>query len=272
MRIVRIVCDGGGSRRRARPFELGSENQHGDPAVQETKGGQKVKRALSVLLVLACTLLVSACGVLRFPGGIFDSSDQKADARMAQIAEAINNHDAATLKATFSRYALEGATDIDGGLDYLLSFFPNGGVTWQNKGVDMSGHNDHGTKSTVLLAVYKVSSGGEDFWFFFADFTVNDLVNPDNVGIYGMGATPWTEDPHVGASEQFFNWAGAIDLETKVADGHPGVFVPRDDYVSLGDVADTRMTQIAAAVNSHDSAALKALFSPQALSTASDFD
>jgi hypothetical protein len=231
-----------------------------------------MRRALSVLVLLVCTLLVSACGVLRFPGGIFDSSDQKADARMAQIVEAINKHDAATLKAMFSPYALQGATDIDGGLDYLLSFFPHGLDTWTNSGVNTSGRNDSGARSTVLFANYDVTADGKEYWLYFSDFTVNDLVNPENVGIYGLGVVPASDPPYTSAGQQFADWASAMRLETNLAAGYPGVFVPVDDYVSSRDLVDARMGQIADAVNSHDGAALKALFSPRALSTAIDFD
>ena len=44
-----------------------------------------------------------------------------------------------------------------------------------------------------MRAFYKVSADGKDFWFYFADFTVNEVIDPENVGLFALGVTPWTE-------------------------------------------------------------------------------
>jgi hypothetical protein len=80
-----------------------------------------------VLGALASALGLAACSLLPSgPSVIHDDVLQRCDARMEQIAEALNNRDAAALKAMFSAQALEQATDIDDRLEYLLSFFPPG--------------------------------------------------------------------------------------------------------------------------------------------------
>jgi len=186
-----------------------------------------MRRLLSAMAILAASLLLASCGLLPSGGPlIFDDSHRKADARMEQIADALNDRDAAALKEMFSTYALEKATGIDDGLDYLLSFFPNGGISWEGNTVDSEGHTSSGKKSEVLFAFYKVSAEGNDFWLFFADFTVNEVENPDNVGVYALGVTPWTEDLHSGEAEPFFDWAGGIHLKEDGPNGYPGVYVP----------------------------------------------
>ena len=68
-----------------------------------------------------CVVLLSSCSLLPFwPQGPFDR--EQADARMEQIAAAVNGHDAAARKALFSPNALEKATDLDERLGYVLSF------------------------------------------------------------------------------------------------------------------------------------------------------
>jgi hypothetical protein len=78
----------------------------------------------------------------------------------------------------------------------------------------------------MLRANYRLTIDGEDYRLFFADFTVNDLVDPDNVGIYAMGLTPWTGDNVTGGSKAFSEWAGAIHYDGTHAKGYPGVYVP----------------------------------------------
>jgi hypothetical protein len=42
----------------------------------------------------------------------------------------------------------------------------------------------------MLRANYKLSVGGEEYRLFFADITVNDLLDPEDVGLYALGRDP----------------------------------------------------------------------------------
>jgi len=53
----------------------------------------------------------------------------------------------------------------------------------------------------------------------FKDFTVNETIDPEKVGIFAMGVTPWAEDLHSGDAEPFFIWAGAIHIDKVGANG-----------------------------------------------------
>jgi len=177
---------------------------------------------------LALAVLLSSCGLLPFGSGvILDDSHEQADARMEQIGAAFNDGDPAALKALFSPRALEQAPDIDAGLEYLLSFFPEGGVTWERDAIGSEGENDGaGNKTRMLRANYKLIVGGEEYRLFFADITVNDVLDPENVGLYAIGVTPWSDMNQSDAAKLFSAWAGAIHYQGATGNGYPGVYVP----------------------------------------------
>jgi len=221
-----------------------------------------MRKLLSGVVALFIVVLLASCALLPFGQsfGFNDDNHEQADAQMEKIADAVNSHDAAALKAMFSPRALEKATDLDEGLDYLLSYFPNGGLAWERDTVNSEGRNSHGVETELLKAFYTVSADGNDYRFFFADFTVNDFVDPDNVGIYGIGVTPQTETRHSGTSESFFWWTGSIRYDESDNDGYPGVYVGYDnDQLSLH-----MMTQIVDWLNRQSTMTLRDKFSEYA--------
>jgi hypothetical protein len=191
---------------------------------------------------------------------------------MEQIAEAVEAQDADALRALFSTRALEQATDIDAGLDYFLSFFPNGGLTWDIDHVNSSVATEPGKITKMLSAYFKVTADGKDFWLIFKDFTVNELIDPDNVGLYGLGVVAWSDDMESRPVVGLYSWAGSIHKDGVGQYGYPGIYVPDDDIVYPGEMVDARMEQIAAALNEQDPAALTGLFSARALEQATGFD
>ncbi|MBN9141694.1 MAG: DUF5104 domain-containing protein [Micrococcales bacterium] len=148
---------------------------------------------------------------------------------MEQIGAALNDRDVAALKGMFSPYALGKAADIDAGLEYLLSFFPDGGVTWKLRTIGSEGQRSFGTRTDMLQAYYIVKAGGRQFTMFFADVTVNEGGSADRAGIYAMGVSPYTDTLDVGPAQLFFSWAGAMSVDEKFEMAYPGVYVP--DYV-----------------------------------------
>ena len=59
------------------------------------------------------------------------SEEKKADARLEQVLDAIKNQDKAALKAMFSNKALVEAEDINGSIDYLLTFVQGKIESWE---------------------------------------------------------------------------------------------------------------------------------------------
>lgn len=182
-----------------------------------------MRKLMAVALALVCAVALSSCALLP----IFQSDNAQADAQMERIAAALENGDQEALTALFSTTASNEATDLDDGLDYLLSFFSEGDLTWKrNTSVGAESENDHEVRTELLQTFYKVTAGGKDYWLFFADFTVNDLVDPENVGIYALGVIPWTDDVHSDAAEPFFIWANAIHIRQNDPAGYPGIYMP----------------------------------------------
>lgn len=183
-----------------------------------------MRKFLSVVVALFSVVVLSSCSLIPFAsGGFFDDSNVRADAQMEKITAALNDRDAAALKAMFSPVALAKATDIDTRLDYLLSFFPNGGVTWEREPGAAEGTLAHGTE--LLKEYYKVSADGVDYSLFFALFTVNE-ADPDNVGLIALGVSAWSYDRGHGPSGPFFGWAIGMSIEGGDEMTYPGVYFP----------------------------------------------
>jgi len=160
------------------------------------------------------------------PPGVFVADNgQLSHDRMAEIVDALNAHDSAALKGMFTEYARsEYSDEIDRGLNYLLSLFPDGDIVWQEErgGSAVYEREVDGVKTVLLPAFYTVSSGGVDYRFFFADFTEN-AIDPSNVGLYAMGAVPaaetWLHEPE----KAIYTWSSSFDLGASTP---PGIYVP----------------------------------------------
>jgi len=193
-----------------------------------------VRRVLGAGLALVCVALLSACSLLPLGrGGLHvDDSNQQADAVMQRIAVAVKNHDAAALKKLFSTTAREKATDLDGGLKYFLSVFPSGlkSLGEPDGGPGGTGDDENGKQTTVLFANYKVSANGKNYQLYFADYTVNQVDDPHNVGLYALGVAPYNAHPFTNptaASRAFYAWARQFGIDNHTATGTPGVYIPQ---------------------------------------------
>jgi hypothetical protein len=158
------------------------------------------------------------------PGVYVASGPELSHDRMARIIEAINDHDSAQLESMFTAYARTGfAREIENGINDLFTLFPHADLTWvESDGASTLCERFDGSMKTVLLpTAYTVSSDGVDYRFFFADFTEN-TIDPDNVGLYALGAVPaaeWNVVPEAYLSQ----WACSFDTAVSFA---PAVYVP----------------------------------------------
>jgi hypothetical protein len=190
-----------------------------------------VRRALAALVALMCVGMLSSCSLLppRPPSSLYDDSKQQSDVEMHRIADAVKDHDAAALKKLFSARAREKATNLDSGLKYFLSVFPSGRMTWESEGTGSGGIDEFPKETVELFAYYKVSVEGKEYDLYFADFTANTAADPDNVGIFALGVTPYTA--HIrnasGALKPFYLWSGSFQNGKPSDPGTPGVYVPQ---------------------------------------------
>jgi hypothetical protein len=63
---------------------------------------------------------------------------------------------------------------------------------------------------------------------FFADFTVNQVDDSKNVGLYALGITPYSTDTETasGTKKPFFAWEASFQVDAPKASGNPGVYIP----------------------------------------------
>lgn len=114
---------------------------------------------------------------------IFDDSDKKADARMEQLLEIIKNKDKDTLKAMFSKKAVNEANDIDSDIEYLFEFFQGNVDSWEQDRFTSGTSSEYGKKSIKLVSWYTVATDKGKYIFFVIDYS-KDTINPDNKGLY----------------------------------------------------------------------------------------
>jgi len=116
---------------------------------------------------------------------ISDDSDKKADVRLEQILETLNNKDEDALKAMFSKKVLLEADDFEGQIEYLFFFFQGSVKSWDRTGFSSDGSIENGKKSTMLRSWYTVTTNKDKYRFFVIDYSV-DTINPDNKGLYTL--------------------------------------------------------------------------------------
>jgi hypothetical protein len=199
------------------------------------------------------------------PGVIIGEGSERSHDRAVAIVDALNAQDASAIKGMFTEYArAHYSAEIDAGLEYLLSLFPHGDVTWGDaEGGSAVCERIAGEQRTVLLPTYyTVRSGDVDYRLFFADF-IENTIDPENVGIYAIGAALAAECGRCVPEAYLNSWANDFYVG---ASTRPGVFIHQ------GDKAEVQMEQIAAALNDQDAAALKGLFSAEALGHTAEID
>jgi hypothetical protein len=72
---------------------------------------RSMRNVLSLVVAVLCVFALSSCELL--PSHFFESDESKMNAQMALIADAVDSHDAAALKALFCSRAVQEATDLD---------------------------------------------------------------------------------------------------------------------------------------------------------------
>jgi hypothetical protein len=185
-----------------------------------------VRRVLGGVAAVACLALLSSCAFL--PGGA-DDPKKMADVEMGRIADAVDHQNPASLKKLFSKSARAKAIGLDSGLKAFLSAFPSGFTSW--KQIDGSpGENidtDYGKETLFLGGDCKVHANGKVYELYFAYYPVNQIDDPNNVGLYAIGVAPYSADPYTssGAKKPLHAWASQFHLTAAKDAGDPGVFI-----------------------------------------------
>ena len=145
---------------------------------------------------------------------IYDNSDKKADLRMEQLLETIQNKDHDTLKEMFSKRVLDEVNDFDSSVEYLFGLIQGNVESWERDRFGSDGSIENGKKSTRLRSWYTVTTNKGKYMFFIIDFTI-DTIDPDNAGLYMIRA--------IRAEDEETQFAGTWqDMEI------PGIYKPEN--------------------------------------------
>ena len=109
-----------------------------------------MNKFLICLLLLSITLFFGSCMGTK---NIFINSTKKADARMEQIFEAINEQDKEAIKQMFSKNLLNKTEDIDTKIDYLFSLIQGEPESWEGDAGPVISEDNNYTHRTRKLSV-----------------------------------------------------------------------------------------------------------------------
>jgi len=141
-----------------------------------------LKKIKFIFLIISILSLVSCTSLGK--NRLFDDTGKKADIRLKQIVEIINNKDKEALKKIFSEQALNEAIDLDERIDYLFDFI-NGEITsWEKRvGGSSTDSVNKGKKEKTLMSWYIVNTNNQNYLIAFCEWLI-DTENPENVGVY----------------------------------------------------------------------------------------
>jgi uncharacterized protein DUF5104 len=194
-----------------------------------------MRRMLGAVTALTCVGLLSSCSLLPF--GLGNSDNQRVDAEMQRIMDAVNLHDAAALKKLFSPRARENAIGLDAGLTYFLSVFPSGLTSLGEPagGPGGTGENVYSNDTEELDGDYKVSANGKYYELHFVYYWINQDDDPHNVGLFALGVAPYNAESYTKPttdSNAFSTWAGSFGFDFGLTHGSPGVYVPNPRFAA----------------------------------------
>lgn len=138
------------------------------------------KYIIALSLVASLVILSSCLG----RGIVYSDDGQKANARLEQVIEAIENRDKNALRAMFSQQALAEAEELDERMDYLFDFIQGDIESWEEIVAGATSESiRQGNKVKKSRSWYYVDSDKEKYLFFLLEYPV-DTEHPENVGLY----------------------------------------------------------------------------------------
>ena len=181
-----------------------------------------MNKKLLILLFLINILLLSSCslGGSRTEMLNKDSDDKKANVRLEEVIEAIENQDKDALKEMFSEQALDEADDFNGSMDYLFDFFEGEVDSWEkSSGPTVFESNNYGHKTKEVSSYYYVNTDKQKYFFLLRDYPV-DTDHPDNVGLYMLLVVKAEDEEKLWDGDQKILYDGNQKIS------HAGIYIP----------------------------------------------
>lgn len=180
------------------------------------------KLIISSILILSM-LFLSSC----FIGGSRtdmlnqQDNDKVAEARLAQVIEAIKNKDKDAMKLLFSVKALSETEDFNGNMDELFNIFLENVDSWEilDGGPVVFQSNDHGHITKEIDSSFYVISNKQKYYISLDDFPI-DTDHPENVGIYLLLVAKAEDHDKIWDGEQKIMFDGNIKIP------RAGIYIP----------------------------------------------
>ena len=113
----------------------------------------------------------------------FSNDNEKAEERLRQVVNAINEKNKDDLEGLFSMVAIDEAESFDERMDYLFEFVQGSIESWDRIGGTVDSSYDHGNTRTKSRYWYDAKTEKELYLIFLLEYT-EDTEHPENVGLY----------------------------------------------------------------------------------------
>ena len=170
------------------------------------------KVLLTIALLAACLACSCSWGYGRLI--IYDDGPTKADARLEQILEALENEDRDALREMFSKNARDEASDFDESMDCLFKYFTGNIESWERTGSGGSTSSHLGDRSVLQRSYYNVATDEAEYRFFTVEYLEN-TIEPDSLGLYTLRVISAKDEAKQSANSRNMNKAGICIPEYK---------------------------------------------------------
>jgi hypothetical protein len=149
-----------------------------------------MKRKIILAILLIGAIMLSSCTLPK--GGTqmfhryFDDDEKIANAQMDGILEAIQKHDAKTIKSFFSARSRKESKNLDRAIRELFDFYQGDFVSYDNWGGGFGGDVwENGQHQKELKSSYDVETTSQKYRFSIHLYVIDDF-DPKNEGIWSL--------------------------------------------------------------------------------------
>lgn len=145
-----------------------------------------MKKTVCLTILIVLILLLTSC--IKGVDTMFfkDNDNDLADVRMKQVFTAIKAKDKEAIKSVFSKKALAETSNIDVGINYLLSFIQGEVISWnRDESSTVFDSNENGNKAKQLVTWFNLNTDEQNYLVFLVDYPI-DTINPENEGLYSL--------------------------------------------------------------------------------------
>jgi len=171
------------------------------------------KYKLYALFIVILVFLNTSC-IIKLPFLFLNNNKKTAGKRFEQILLTIKNKDKDSLKAIFSKKAIEESKQIDDNIIYLFSLLEDDVVSWEENGVIVDYSYNNGHKKEEIKSFFNIYTEKNKYLVFILDYP-RDTEHPENAGLYSLRVIKAENE-----KTQFTHWQDMVV---------PGVYRPGEN-------------------------------------------